>query len=104
VNPEEFDNELRSALRREAAPPDFARKLRARMPIPIPMWRRPSVWAIAASLLLAALIPPAVSEYREREQARAVEAHRQLVVALRITSVKLRRAKERVQRSTRHIS
>jgi hypothetical protein len=103
VNPDEFENELRAALGREAAPPGFARRLRARLPIPI--WRRPVVWAIAAALLLAALVPPAVSEYQKRQQERAVEAHRQLVIALRITSVKLRQVRERVHRSTtRHTS
>jgi hypothetical protein len=105
INPEAFENELRGALRREPAPSDFARKLRARLPIPIPIWRRPAVWAIAAVLLLAALIPPAVSQYQRRQQERALEARRQLEIALRITSVKLRQAKARVQRSTtRHTS
>ena len=66
MNSDSFENELRAALRREAAPPDFARMLRARLPIPI--WRRPALWAIAAALLLTALIPPAVSEYRNRQQ------------------------------------
>jgi hypothetical protein len=102
VNADDFENELRGALRREPAPPDFARKLKARITRPI--WRTPVIWAIAAMLLLATLIPPAASEYRRRQQERALDAHRQLIVALRITGVKLRQARERVQRSTRHTS
>jgi hypothetical protein len=105
MSPESFENELRGALRREPAPADFARKLKARLPVPIPIWRRPAVWAIAAVLLLAAVIPLGISEYHQRQHERALEARRQLEIALRITSVKLRQAKARVQRSTtRHTS
>ena len=97
---EDFESELRAALRREPAPPDFARRLRKRLPVPI--WRRPVSWAIAAGLLLAAAIPPAAVEYHRQQQERAMEAHRQLVIALRITNVKLRQTRERIQRATRH--
>lgn len=106
LDPEAFENELRAALRREPAPADFARRLQARLPVPI--WRRPVTLALAAGLLLAAVIPPAVTEYQHRRQERALEARRQVVLALRITSVKLHQAAERVQkstqRSTRHTS
>ena len=103
IDPEAFENELRGALRREPAPADFARRLKSRLPIPI--WRRPVTLALAAGLLLAASVPPAAIEYRHRQQERALEARRQLIVALRITSVQLNKAKEKVQRSTtRHTS
>ena len=103
IEPDAFEQQLSGALRREPAPPDFARRLKSRLPIPI--WRRPVAWAIAAGLLLAAAMPPVVIEYRHREYAKALEARRELVLALKITSVKLRQTKERVQRSTqRHTS
>lgn len=105
--PIDFEGELRGALRREAAPADFAKKLRARLPgfskAQIPVWRRPVVWAMAAVLLLAASIPPSVSEYRRRQRERGMEARRELMVALRITSAKLHQTRERIQRA-RHTS
>ncbi len=99
-----FENELREALRREPAPADFAAKLMAALPKPmtVPVWRRPAAFALAAGLSIAAIVPPAVSEYRRRRDARALEAERQLITALRITNVKLRQARQRVQRATRH--
>lgn len=97
LNTDAFEKELRAALRREPAPPDFAARLRRRLPTPI--WRRAAVWAIAAALLLAAAIPPAVSEYQRQRREQALEARRQLFVALNITSIKLRQTKERIQHS-----
>jgi hypothetical protein len=101
--PIDFEGELRGALRREAAPADFAKKLRARVPVEMPVWRRPMIWAIAAVLLLAASIPPSVSEYRRRQRERGMEARRELVIALRITNMKLHQAREKIQRA-RHSS
>ena len=101
--PIDIEGELRGALRREAAPADFAKKLRARVPVEMPVWRRPMIWAIAAVLLLAASIPPSVSEYRRRQRERGMEARRELVIALRITNMKLHQAREKIQRA-RHSS
>ncbi len=102
---DEFEPGLRAALRREAAPPDFAAKLRRRLPTPAPVaiWRRPLVWAVAAALLLAAAVPPAVSEYSRRREERGREASRQLMIALRITNVKLRQAREKIRHPEKHI-
>ena len=107
-----FEDELRGALRREPAPPDFAAKVLARAQaessvpgnvITIPLWRRPAVAvAIAAGLALAALIPPAVSEYHRRQEVRGLEARRELLVALTITRAKLIEARTRIQRAQRH--
>jgi hypothetical protein len=102
VNSENFETELRAALRRAPSPEDFARRLKKRLPIPI--WRRPITLAMAAGLLLAALIPPGVMEYRHREELRAIEAGRQVSYALRLTSMKLRETRERVQRATKQKS
>jgi hypothetical protein len=104
MSPDIFEKELKGALVREPAPPDFARKLKARLPVTLPIWRRPLVWALAAALLLAAIVPLGMSEYHRRQRERALEARRQLEIALKITSVKLRQARARVQRSTRHTS
>lgn len=111
VHDEDLRAELRAALRREPAPAGFAAKVLARAaalnPPPkvyvIPVWRRPAVWALAAGLAIAAVIPSAVSEYQRRRELRALEARRELLLALSITRAKLRQTKERMQRNTRHI-
>ena len=108
-----FEDDLRSALRREAAPDGFAERVialarsggaasgGAKRPIPIALWRRPLVWAIAAGLLVAAAIPPAASEYRRRREERAMAAKQELLLALTVTRVKLRKAQEKIQRTQR---
>jgi hypothetical protein len=101
-----IEDQLRTALRREEAPSDFAAKVlakaSARRSAPVPIWQRPAVVAIAAGLALAALMPPAVSEYHRREEARGLEAKRELLVALTITRTKLLQVKERIKQNTRH--
>jgi len=105
-----LDDELRSALQREPAPADFAARLlaktalaKARSASPggrvLPFWRRPVTLALAAALALAALIPPAVYQYRQ--QRRAAEARDQLIAALSITRVQLQHVRERIQQNTR---
>jgi len=109
-----FEDDLRTALRREPAPPDFAagvlaKTVLARTPlatprlaiVPAPLWRRPAVLALAAVLILAALIPQAVM-HRRREQKRALQARDQLIAALSITRVQLQQAKEKIRQNTRH--
>ncbi len=108
---ENLEQDLRSALRREPAPPDFAAKVLARAAAlqaqkkvyVIPVWRRPAAWAVAAVLAIAAVIPPAVSEYQRRREVRALAARRELLLALSITRAKLRQTRERIQRNTRHV-
>jgi hypothetical protein len=94
-----LEDDLRRALRREPAPPDFANKVLSRTRV-LPFWRRPVTFAIAAALLLAALAPPAVYEYRKHQ--RAVEAKDQLILALSITKVQLQQVQERIRHNTRH--
>ena len=97
-----IEDQLRSALRREPAPPDFAASVLAGTGgIASPFWRRPVTLALAASLLLAALIPPAISEHRRRQ--RAEEAEAQLVTALTIAETQLERVSATIQRNTRRI-
>jgi len=95
-----LENELREALRREPAPEGFAARVLARTR-PTPWWKRPAVLALAAGVTLAALIPSAVYEYRQRQ--RAMEAGNQLMTALNITRTQLQRTREELRRNTRHI-
>jgi hypothetical protein len=94
-----LEDDLRRALQREAAPPDFAARVLRKTRV-LPFWRRPVTFAIAAALLLAALAPPAVYEYRKHQ--RAVEARDQLILALAITKVQLQHVREKISRNTRH--
>jgi hypothetical protein len=105
----DFEQELRSALRRDPAPHGFAAKVLARAAeskapakvVKMPLWRRPAAWAVAAGIAVAALAPPVVQYQRSRE-ARAIEAKRELLLALEVTRTKLRQTRERIQRTTRH--
>jgi hypothetical protein len=106
----DFEQDMRSALRRDPAPPDFAGGVLARVaalspPVKVvrmPLWRRPAAWALAAGLSIAAIVPPAVVEYRQRREARALEAKRELLVALAVTRIKFQQTRERIQRTTGH--
>jgi hypothetical protein len=107
-----FEDELRGALRREPAPPDFAAKVLAAAKAPtkppgkvitIPFWRRPAVAvAMAAGLAFAALIHPAISDYHRRQEIRAFEARRELLIALTITRTKLTQARVKIQHAAMH--
>jgi hypothetical protein len=93
-----FEDELRTALRREQPPPDFAAKIIARTRV-LPFWRRPATFALAAALAVAALVPPAVNHYRRQQ--RAVEARAQLIEALAITKVQLLQVGDKIRRNKR---
>jgi hypothetical protein len=94
-----FEDDLREALRREPAPPDFAAKVLAHKVLTRTAPTRLLVLALAAALLLAAAIPPAVYRYRRHE--RAIQARDQLVAALSMTRAQLQQAKEKILRNTR---
>jgi len=110
---QDFEKELRMALRREEPPADFAAKVLARAKesktaeerpkvVEMPVWRRPLVWAVAAGLAVTALVPPAVQQYQQRRQEeRAMKAEKELLFALSITRAKLQHTREKIQRSTR---
>jgi hypothetical protein len=112
MNEENFESELRLALRREDPPAGFAAKILAQTVeaapvraevIRLPVWRRPAAWALAAGLALAAIVPSAVTEYQRKREARALEARRELLTALEVTRKQLQRTRDRIQRNTRHI-
>ena len=110
---EKFEDELRRALRPVDAPDGFTERLMRALParettapvlapipeIPVRTPRR--YWmpgALAASLLVAVLAGQQVAQMREERQARAagLEASRELMQALRLTSEKLDLAYEAV--------
>jgi len=93
-----LEDDLRRALRPEAAPAGFAGRVVAKTRV-IPIWRRPVVWSIAAGLAVAAVVP-GVYEYRRHE--RGIEARDQLLLALSITRVRLEQTKEKIEQDTRH--
>jgi hypothetical protein len=98
-----FEDDLRRSLLREPAPPNFAAKVLARArrnERPAPFWRTPAILSLAAALVIAALVPPALYEYR-RER-RGIEARDRLLVALSITRTQLQQAKQRIRETTRH--
>jgi hypothetical protein len=104
-----FEDELRRSLSREPAPADFAHKVLARAAaldkpkvVVMPVWRRPVAWAIAAAVILGIVIPAGIQEHRRRQEEKALEAQRQLVLALNITRAQLEKTKAKLQKATRH--
>jgi len=90
-----LEGELREALRREPAPTDFTAKVLAR--VAVKKQRRVLALAMAAGLIAAAFIPPAISVYHRRQQAQ--EARRELLIALSITRTKLLQTQARLERA-----
>lgn len=81
---EDFESQLRGALRRQQPSAGFAERVIARAEAP----KRGNLpWMVA--LAVAAILMVAFLGNREYERRRAEEAHRQAVVALRITAEKL---------------
>lgn len=95
---DEFEKQLRGSLAREAAPPDFldkvlARTIRGNL---LPWWKRRAVLAaIAAGTAVAVIVPAGMVEQRHRQ---AEDAHRQLLLAFRITHEKLVWTKQKLER------
>ena len=92
-----FDDELKSALRRQEPSPDFADRVLARVAARPPR-RVPRPWArwaapIAAALLLAA----GGLEYRHYQ---GEQAKSQVMLAMRIAGGKLNKAQRKVQMLT----
>jgi hypothetical protein len=95
----EFEDQLRSALGRQQAPPNFARHVLARAGrLDRPKVQRWQPWlagSLAASLLVGCL---GYADYEQRrELAEARDTRTKVMRALRITSVKLRRIEKRVE-------
>jgi hypothetical protein len=114
MNPdnENMERVLREALRRKAAPPDFAAnvlaKTRAALPVamrgsfsrPPKRWlQRPFTLALAASMAAVAIVPAVVQEH---ERAKGLKAKRDLLTALAITKDQFQQAREKVRRTARN--
>lgn len=93
-----LEDDLRRALRREPAPPDFAARVLANTRV-LPFWRRPIALPLAAILTVTALVPSAIYQYHRQQ--RAFEARDQLIAALSITRTQLQQAKEKLRETTR---
>ncbi len=97
-----LENELKAALKREDAPPDFAAKVLARAgrrPLrTLPWFRRPMTLALAAGLAAAVIIPSAMVQYRQqREIEQRARAEKDLMLALSITRDQLQNVRNKVQ-------
>jgi len=112
----DMESELRRALRPVDAPPGFTARVMRALPsqrppatvTPLPIarhtpranaWRRLSTpMALAASLVVAVLLGQHMAfERAQREQRAGLEASRELMQALRVTSQKLDAAYQAVQ-------
>jgi hypothetical protein len=94
---DDFESQLRAALRPVAPSDDFTPKIMARIAAKRRLARR-AWWipaSLAASLLIAIGAQRHVQESREREN--GMEARREVVEALRLTSQKLNLAYEVVK-------
>jgi hypothetical protein len=113
---DDIENQLRRALRRVDPPPGFTERVMRALPqraprvalAPVTVLRsapRMSLWrklsaptALAASLLVAVVLGHRVgTEQAEREQRAGLEASRELMQALRVTSKKLDMAYQAVK-------
>lgn len=106
-----LDDELRNLFKRKEPPEGFACRVMARLeppPARMPLTqrlsallRRPVVRWVAVPVACA-LVALGVVQYQhqQRRQARAEQASREAILALRITNVELNAALERAQRAT----
>jgi hypothetical protein len=99
---QDLESQLRAALRPVAPSKEFSQKLLANAAAPrrsaAQIYRRSAWWlgaAVAASLLLAIGVQQRMQDVRERES--GLEARRQVLQALRVTSQKLDLAYEAVK-------
>ena len=104
-----LEEDLKTALRREAAPSDFAERVlsRSNQPTaPEPSWwellavllRPPRLQWVALSVLFSVMIPVAGVQYRKQQRMRAEgeRAKEQLVFAVRVAGDKLHHVQQRV--------
>jgi hypothetical protein len=111
----EFESRLRAALRPVAPSDRFTRSLVARMAAEHPsrsqrrgVWPRPkaSAWWLSASLAASILIAIGAQRYQQerRDRETGMEARREVVEALRMTSQKLNLAYETVKSQSTSLS
>jgi anti-sigma factor RsiW len=93
----DLELELKRALRRESPPPDFAARVMRRIEReerhhPWPAWR-----AVAAAGLLTAFLGGWAAREASVQRAAGQRAREEVLLALRITSEKLREAQSQVR-------
>jgi hypothetical protein len=102
----EIDEQLKRALRRLEPPEGFADRVLARFQTQTSptqrsiwtLWRMPSLrWAAVAALVAVAVTGIGYQLHERQEEAEAMVAKQQVMLALRITGSKLRVAKQRVK-------
>jgi hypothetical protein len=102
-----FEDELRKALKREAPPPGFGKRVMARIPERRPAWRAvlesllrttQLKWAFAGALAVALMTFGVVRRQQEQQfRAEGERARAEVLTALRIASVKLNTARRKVE-------
>ena len=99
---EDFEDQLREALRPGDVPSGFANRVLAKLPEAYPptpprmVFRRVALWA-AAVLICAGSITGVQLERAKQERARGEAAKEKVMLALRITSSKLNQAQNHVR-------
>jgi hypothetical protein len=107
-----LDDELHSLFKRKELPEGFAERVLARLDREPPrltlaqralaLYRRPMLQWVAAAVLVSVMAILGIGRYRDRQRmrARAEQASREAILALRITNAELDAALERAQRAT----
>ena len=106
---DQFEDDLKQALRRVDPPEGFERRLFARLSAAVPppparpREHRVAAWAVAAGLIFASF--GGVTVYRQyQQQRRALDARDQLLLALRVTGQKLDNVRNHINRPDRNRS
>jgi hypothetical protein len=103
-----LEDQLREALRRESPSADFTAKILEKtsgmqaVNVRKSWFQRPFSLALAAAVTAIAIVPAVVLEYQRREEARAMKARQDLIIALSITKEQLQQTKNMIRRSTRN--
>jgi hypothetical protein len=100
---DDFERELRAAMRRQSAPAGLKRAVMARRQRERAEQRRRMVWfeRLAASLVLAGVVSGAMMWRHAQEQRKGEEARQQVFTALRITNHALQEMKVQLEEHNR---
>lgn len=112
---EEFESQMRAALRAVAPSEEFSQKLLANLasqpavpgkPRHVAVRRHPLAWWFSAALAASVVLAVGVHQHvqQQRLQQSGLEARREVVEALRVTSQKLNLAYEAVKRQSTSLS
>ena len=98
---QDFEDQLREAMRPGEVPAGFANRVLAKLPEAYPApprmpYRRVALWAAAVLVIAGSLTGVEVERVRE-ERARGEAARQKVMLALRITGTKLNKAQSHVR-------